>query len=1057
MKKNYLTFLLILLNIINIGSSFAQNCVDATIQITTSIQSNPTSITFSWLPITGSTGIYIYRKAKLSSSWGNPLATLPGTATTYTDNTVVLGKDYEYRIYSNGAVQANTYIYAGIKFPQVDNRGKIIFLVDNSFTNSLATELKRLESDMIGDGWQVIRHGVSRTDSPPNIKAMIMADYNADPQNVKAVFLFGHIPVPYSGNFSPDGHQPDHKGAWPADSYYADMTGIWTDTQVNNVSAARTQNQNTIGDGKFDQSYNPFPGLIELQIGRVDLSNMGTSFSLTEEQLLRQYLNKDHNYRHKVFNAQRRALIDDNFGYSGGAFASSGWRNFTAMFPPSDVQAGDYFTDMATQSYLWSYGCGGGTYTSCAGVGSNSDFVSTSPKSVFTMLLGSYFGDWDAEGSFLRAPLASAGWGLTCSWSGRPYSLYHHMALGDNIGYSALVTMRNSSTYIYSSQQQGVHIALMGDPTLRMHTLAPPMNVVTATNPNLSLINLNWTASVDNVLGYCIYRKDTVAGIYNRINNGIITGTNYVDSFPSNGTNYYLVRALKLETSNSGSYYNLSQGAFVQTALVPVLAAPIAAPATNVACHSMTANWSAVSGAFAYHLDVSTDGTFSTLLPGYYHLDVGNATTYNVSGLPGSAVFYYRVRAKAGNNTSVFSNSVTVNPPVPNAPTASPATSLTCISKKANWNTVAGATTYYIDVSTSVTFSTFVIGYDNLNVGNTVSYGLGLTPNITYYYRIRASNDCRSSLNSNTITIPPATPIAPTASPATNRTCISMNANWGGVAGAFTYYLDVSTSSTFNIFVTGYNNLNVGNVVSFNLSALNPNITYYYRVRAGNGCGSSLNSNTIASLAVAPPPFVFFSFNSTCISFQADWTIVTGAIAYYLDVSTSSTFSTFVTGYNNLNVGNVVNYNVTGLTANTTYLYRVRVGNSCGISLNSNMGIVTTVCSKSMLANEKPIVEGSDQNQEMSINDKEERTMPVKIYPNPSNGTVTVELESLQTEFVTIKVYNLLGEVVALIDENEVGTLNTINLAAQKSGTYIVKVVRSDGEIINKKLVLIND
>ena len=562
MKKKYLLILLISLCLFNTNNSISQNCVDATIQVTTTVQTNPASITFSWASISGSTSIKVYRKPKTATSWSTALTTLAGSATTYTDNTVVVGTGYEYRIMSSGSITANTYIYAGIELAEINNRGKIILLIDNTFTNSLATELQQLESDMIGDGWQLVRHDVSRTDSPPAIKALITADYNANPQNTKAVFLFGHIPVPYSGNLNPDGH-PDHLGAWPADGYYGDMTGDWTDNSVNNISASRIQNQNAVGDGKFDQDF--LQGA-ELQIGRVDLYNMGTGFLMNEEQLLQQYLNKDHDYKHKVFDAQRRALIDDNFGYfSGEAFASSAWRNFIAMFPPADIMAGDYFPGMSSQSYLWSYGCGAGSYSSCAGIGLTSDFAGNLPKSVFTMLFGSYFGDWDAESSFLRAPLASAGWGLTSSWSGRPYSIYHHMALGDNIGYSALVPMRNSGLYTSNYASKGVHIGFMGDPTLRMHTVAPPMSVVAA--PVLSNININWTASSDSVLGYSIYRLDTVTKIYSKINNTIITGTSFVDSSPINNSNYYMVRAITLETSNSGSYYNLSQGAFDTTAI----------------------------------------------------------------------------------------------------------------------------------------------------------------------------------------------------------------------------------------------------------------------------------------------------------------------------------------------------------------------------------------------------------------------------------------------------------------------------------------------------------
>ena len=52
------------------------------------------------------------------------------------------------------------------------------------------------------------------------------------------MFLFGHVPVPYSGDIVPDGHAPDHQGAWPCDGFYGDMDGLWTDCSVNVAVAA---------------------------------------------------------------------------------------------------------------------------------------------------------------------------------------------------------------------------------------------------------------------------------------------------------------------------------------------------------------------------------------------------------------------------------------------------------------------------------------------------------------------------------------------------------------------------------------------------------------------------------------------------------------------------------------------------------------------------------------------------------------------------------------------------------------------------------------------------
>ena len=69
---------------------------------------------------------------------------------------------------------------------------------------------------------------------------------------------------------------------------------------------------------------------------------------------------------------------------------------------------------------------------------------------------------------------------------------------------------------------------------------------------------------------------------------------------------------------------------------------------------------------------------------------------------------------------------------------------------------------------------------------------------------------------------------------------------------------------------------------------------------------------------------------------------MSGASAYQLDVSSTSAFSSYVSGYQSLNVGNVVSRSVTGLSANTTYYYRVRATNANGTSGNSNIVSVTT-------------------------------------------------------------------------------------------------------------------
>jgi hypothetical protein len=102
-----------------------------------------------------------------------------------------------------------------------------------------------------------------------------------------------------------------------------------------------------------------------------------------------------------------------------------------------------------------------------------------------------------------------------------------------------------------------------------------------------------------------------------------------------------------------------------------------------------------------------------------------------------------------------------------------------------------------------------------------------------------------------TMACPCAVPLAPVATAATAQAQTGFTANWTTVSGATGYFLDVSTNSGFSSFVSGYNNLSVGSVLTYNVTGLTCGTTYYYRVRAGNSCGTSVSSNSITAVTAA--------------------------------------------------------------------------------------------------------------------------------------------------------------------------------------------------------------
>src|SRR5258707_10270775 len=90
----------------------------------------------------------------------------------------------------------------------------------------------------------------------------------------------------------------------------------------------------------------------------------------------------------------------------------------------------------------------------------------------------------------------------------------------------------------------------------------------------------------------------------------------------------------------------------------------------------------------------------------------------------------------------------------------------------------------------------------------------------------------------------------------------------------------------------------------------------------------------IETVSSAPP---------TRSSFMATWDNVTGAKSYLLDVSTTGSFSDYVDGYHDLDVGNVTGRAVTGLTAGSTYYCRVRPNTAAGPGSYSEAMTATTV------------------------------------------------------------------------------------------------------------------
>lgn len=80
----------------------------------------------------------------------------------------------------------------------------------------------------------------------------------------------------------------------------------------------------------------------------------------------------------------------------------------------------------------------------------------------------------------------------------------------------------------------------------------------------------------------------------------------------------------------------------------------------------------------------------------------------------------------------------------------------------------------------------------------------------------------------------------------------------------------------------------------------------------------------------------------TSSSFTANWNLMENATGYYLDVAIDSAFTSYVSGWQNKDMGANVSDSVTGLNPSYLYYYRVRAYNDIGTGINSASITTTT-------------------------------------------------------------------------------------------------------------------
>jgi hypothetical protein len=465
---------------------------------------------------------------------------------------------------------------------------------------------------------------------------------------------------------------------------------------------------------------------------------------------------------------------------------------------------------------------------------------------------------------------------------------------------------------------QSSEFAQQQTPTVITVPNAP--NMSSSTSVTATGFTANWTA-VTNAQSYRIDVSlfSNFATRLTDYDNLTVNGTSQPIIGLTAGTTYYVqVRAVNSAGTSADSDFATQ---------ITLPGVPNMSSSTSVTATGFTANWTAVSSATSYILQVSTAtglGFNSQIIQTISNV---NSTSQAITGLNAGTTYYVRVRAVNGTGQGGNSNPVTQRT-LPDAPTGLSITSVTATGFTANWNAVTSAQRYRLDVSLFSNFATRLTDYDNLTVNGTSQPITGLTAGTTYYVQVRAENGAQGfgqGAYSNPVT-QITLPGVPNMSSSTSVTATGFTANWNAVPSATSYTLQVSTATGLGFNSQIIQTISNVNSTSQAITGLNAGTTYYVRVRAVNGTGQGGNSNPVTQRTLPDAPTGLSITSVTATGFTANWNAVTSAQRYRLDVSLFSNFATRLTDYDNLTV-NGTSQPITGLTAGTTYYVQVRAEN----------------------------------------------------------------------------------------------------------------------------------
>ncbi|HVP05113.1 MAG TPA: S8 family serine peptidase [Dehalococcoidia bacterium] len=349
-----------------------------------------------------------------------------------------------------------------------------------------------------------------------------------------------------------------------------------------------------------------------------------------------------------------------------------------------------------------------------------------------------------------------------------------------------------------------------------------------------------------------------------------------------------------------------------------------AVTATNITTSGATITWTTNEPATS-RVEYGLTTSYGTLTAVDSNLVTSHSV--NLSGLTANTPYHYHVLSSdAANNPATsgdftFTTAADTTPPVISNVAA---TNVTNAGATITWTTNEAATSR-VEYGLTTSYGTLTTLDSNLVTSHSVNLS-GLSPSTPYHFHVLSSDAANNPATSGdfsftTAAAPDTTPPVITNVASSNLTTSGATITWTTDEPA-TSRVEYGTTTSYGAFSALDSSLVTSH--SVNLSGLAPNTPYHFRVLSSDAANNPATSVdftfTTAADTTAPVISNVAAGNLAATSATITWTTnepATSRVEYGLTTS----YGTLTTLDSNLITSHSVN--LTGLTASTTYHYRV--------------------------------------------------------------------------------------------------------------------------------------